>query len=111
MWFDLDVRTIWPVYPLKNMVAVDGRVYGALFSHDESRILTWSDDGTARLWDARTGQPLGPALQHKGSVTGALFSHDESRILTWSDDGTARIWPIKSTWTSPRITSHCGSEL
>jgi WD40 repeat protein len=76
------------------MVAVDRSVNGALFNHDESRILTWSGDGTARLWDARTGQPLGPALQHKERVNGALFSHDESRILTWSGDGTARIWPI-----------------
>ena len=27
---------------------------------EEKRILTWSDDGTARLWDAATGQELGP---------------------------------------------------
>ncbi len=26
-------------------------VNGAVFSRDESRILTWSDDGTARLWE------------------------------------------------------------
>ena len=26
-------------------------VGGAAFSRDESRILTWSDDRTARLWD------------------------------------------------------------
>ncbi len=27
----------------------------AAFSEDESRILTWSKDGTARLWDTATG--------------------------------------------------------
>ena len=67
-------------------------VLGAVFNRDESRILTWSADKTARLWDARTGQPLGPALQHENPVWGALFSRDESRILTWSDDKTARLW-------------------
>nr|VFJ63187.1 MAG: hypothetical protein BECKDK2373C_GA0170839_110414 [Candidatus Kentron sp. DK] len=29
----------------------DGRVDGAEFSTDESLILTWSEDKTARLWD------------------------------------------------------------
>jgi WD40 repeat protein len=32
-----------------------GRVNGAQFSRDDSRILAWSNDGTARLWDALTG--------------------------------------------------------
>ena len=26
-------------------------VRGAVFSRDESRILSWSDDGTVRIWD------------------------------------------------------------
>ena len=71
-------------------------VKGALFNRDESRILTWSDDHTARLWDAHTGQVLGQPLQHKGPVNGALFSRDESRILTWSDDHTAQLWDAKT---------------
>jgi len=29
----------------------DGDVIGAQFSRDESRVLTWSKDKTARLWD------------------------------------------------------------
>lgn len=29
----------------------DRDVSGAVFNHDETRILTWSKDGTARLWD------------------------------------------------------------
>jgi len=69
-----------------------GPVSGALFSADESRILTWSDDKTARLWNVATGAQIGPALTHQGSVRGALFSADESRILTWNDDKTARLW-------------------
>ena len=29
----------------------DRPVYGAVFNQDETRILTWSGDGTARLWN------------------------------------------------------------
>jgi hypothetical protein len=68
-----------------------GRILGALFSRDEARILTWSTDGTARLWNAATGAQMGPALKHDDEVSGAVFSKDETRILTWSDDKTAAL--------------------
>ena len=70
----------------------EGSVNGALFSRDESRILSWSGDKTLRLWDAATGAQIGPAMKHDGSVNGALFSRDESRILSWSGDNTLRLW-------------------
>ena len=71
----------------------EGTVGGAAFSPDQQRVLTWSRDGTARLWDAATGQQQGPALRHEGTVGGAAFSPDQRRVLTWSE-GTARLWDI-----------------
>ena len=62
-------------------------VRGATFTQDEQRILTWSDDGTARLWQARGVAPFGVVMNHGKSVEGASFSPDEQRILTWSEDG------------------------
>jgi hypothetical protein len=91
----LDVRAI-QVPSLRGMVAHQDVIYGARFSRDESRILTWSEDGTVRLWNARTGQPIGRALQHQSWVNGAQFSRDENRILTWSQDGTARLWDART---------------
>ena len=49
-------------------------------------------DGTARLWDAATGQALTPPLKHESEVLGAAFDADGRRVLTWSEDGTARLW-------------------
>jgi WD40 repeat protein len=45
------------------------------------RILSWSRDNTLRLWDAATGQQIGPAMKHDGDGRGALLTKDESRIL------------------------------
>jgi WD40 repeat protein len=73
----------------------EGGVRGAAFSRDGSRILTWSDDKTARLWDAATASEI-LQLRHESHVFGATFSRDESRILTWSDDKTARLWDAAS---------------
>ena len=69
----------------------DAPIRGAQFSHDESRVLTWGDDKTARLWDVTKAQLI-QTFQHESPVSGAQFSHDESRLLTWSDDKTLLMW-------------------
>jgi energy-coupling factor transporter ATP-binding protein EcfA2 len=70
----------------------EGPVTGAEYSANGDRILSWSDDGTARLWDAATGAPVVPPMTHEARVYGARLSSDGSRILTWSRDNTARVW-------------------
>ena len=67
-------------------------VSGVLFIKAETRILTWSADGTARLWNASDGSPIGQPMKHDSAVNGAAYNQDETRILTWSEDGTARLW-------------------
>ena len=69
-----------------------GLVLGAALTRDERRILSWSFDRTLRLWDAATGQQIGPAMRHDESVIGALLTQDEGRILSWSGDKTLRLW-------------------
>jgi WD40 repeat protein len=49
------------------------RVWGAVFSADGKRILTWSEDGAARLWHSRSGKALTEPLTHNASVRGATF--------------------------------------
>ena len=67
-------------------------VNGAVLTKDETRILSWSNDGTLRLWDLATGQQIGPAMKHAGVVNGAVLTKDETRILSWSGDDTLRVW-------------------
>jgi RNA polymerase sigma factor (sigma-70 family) len=46
------------------------------FSPDGTKVLTCSMDGTVRLWDYQTGQPLGTLLSQDEFVFGAAFSKD-----------------------------------
>ena len=36
-------------------VVLEAPVYGAQWNADETRVLSWSEDGTARVWDAAAG--------------------------------------------------------
>jgi WD40 repeat protein len=67
-------------------------VSNAAFSPDGKTVITASYDGTARLWDATSGQPRSAPMRHSSFVIAVAFSRDGRLAVTGSDDGTARIW-------------------
>ena len=69
-----------------------GNVRSAAFSPDGQRIVTASNDKTARIWDATTGKQLSVLSGHDEAVRTAAFSPDGQWIVTASADKTARIW-------------------
>jgi len=71
-------------------------VYSAAYSPDGGRIVTASDDKTARIWDARTGAELAVLSGHRGGINSAAYSPDGGRIVTASNDKTARIWDART---------------
>ena len=85
----------WQV-PLTGSMRHDGEVRSAQFSADGQRVVTASDDGTARLWDATTGKPIGEPMKHEKSVVSAQFSPGGQRVVTASRDNTARLWDAAS---------------
>jgi hypothetical protein len=84
--------TRWPL----SVMSHENGVKTASFSPDGTRVVTASWDKTARIWDARTGAPVGAPLWHKDIVWAASFSPDGTRVVTASTDGTARIWDAQT---------------
>lgn len=74
----------------------EGAISNAHFSSSGERFVTASEDGTAQIWDARNGQPIGEPLFHEDGVRSARFSKDERHVVTASWDRTARIWDVQS---------------
>ena len=68
-----------------------GEVASVSFSPNGRRVLTASQDKTARLWDGTTGEKLFE-LKPDGGVESARFSPDGSLVVTAARDGTAQIW-------------------
>ena len=63
-----------------------------VWSPDGRRILTGSDDKSAKVWDAETGKELFPLKGHSREVTSVAWSPDGRHLLTGSKDHTARVW-------------------
>ncbi len=68
----------------------------AQFSPDGQRVVAASNDKTAWVFDAQTGQPVTGPLTHTGSVVFTQFSPDGQRVVTASLDKTARVWDART---------------
>ena len=62
------------------------------FSRDRQRVVTGSDDNTARVWNARDGETIAVLKGHASQVYGVAVSPDGKTIATASADNTARLW-------------------
>jgi WD40 repeat protein len=86
---------VWDLEKGETLFELPGKNQGgywAAYSPDGTRIVTSNVDGTARAWDAATGEPRSPPLTHGGVIYRVAFSPDGGRVLTAGEDQLVRIW-------------------
>jgi WD40 repeat protein/serine/threonine protein kinase/tetratricopeptide (TPR) repeat protein len=78
------------------LIGKTGGIARAIFSADGRFVLTVGGEA-AQVWDAATGQPVGPALPHHGfgNVDDAMFSPDSRSVLTAAGT-TAWLWDLSA---------------
>jgi WD40 repeat protein len=70
-------------------------VYGVAFSANGKLLASADSDGTVRLWNPATGQPVGAVIHATGPdahVRGVAFSPDGKLLASADSDGTVRLW-------------------
>ena len=94
---------------LQVLTGHTGSAESVAWSPDGTRIATGDDDGTVRVWDAATGEPLRALTGHTKSVSSVAWSPDGTRIATGDDDGTVRVWDAATGEPVRALTGHTRS--
>jgi WD40 repeat protein len=71
-------------------------VLKAVFSPDSQLVATGSLDGTVRIWNARTGQPVTAPIVHEFAVSQVCFSPEGRRLLSSSWAAKSRLWDVQT---------------
>ena len=81
-------------------------VNGALVLSRGTKVLSWSDDATLRIWDLASAQTLHTLKGHIRSVDDVLDVADSAMVLSSSLDGTLRVWDLASATQLHTLEGH-----
>ena len=78
---------------LRRLTGHTASITSVVFSPNGTRILSGSEDYTAKLWDAESAKEILTLDGHQQEISSVAFSPDGGRFaLTGSHDGTAIVW-------------------
>ncbi len=97
----------------RTLAGHNGAVNQAIFSPDGKRIVSASDDGTVKVWDAATGRHLQTLDGPHGAIKSIAFSPDGRRIVSGSETGTIKVWDVSTGHNELAIpaSEETGSQL
>jgi WD40 repeat protein len=94
--------------PLHKLRVAQG-VVRAVFSPDGKLVAAAGDDGTARVWFARTGNLYRIFRGHRAALTDLAFSFDGILLATSAHDADGRVWNVATGRHVHVLRGHSGN--
>jgi len=85
-----------------------GSVSHAEFNRDGQLIVTASEDSTARVWNAATGEQLFSLERHEYPLSHASFSSEGNYIITTDEAGITWLWDTRTGQDVAEFATHDG---
>jgi len=93
-------------HSLRAVVKYPGEINSVTFSPDGSRVLAACMDGTVRICDSTTCQPIGTPLHQSSGVTEVAISPNGKRIATRGKDDSVQLWDAVTLESVGRPMQH-----
>jgi WD40 repeat protein len=91
-----------------DLVGHAGQITGAAWAPGGDRVATSSEDGTVRVWDARSGEIIRKLEGHSGPVNDVAWSPDGEFIASAGDDAKVRVWRAADGFPVMALEGHNG---
>jgi WD40 repeat protein/serine/threonine protein kinase len=90
----IEIRDINDPEPRLTIDAHKSFVYGVAFTPDGKKLVSASQDGTVRVFDAASGEQLNVLKGHSTWILAMDLSVDGSMIASASSDHTVKLWSV-----------------
>jgi WD40 repeat protein len=76
----------------KTLIGHEGQITALAFSADNNRLVSGSQDKTARVWNLADGQPISKFAGHTQTVSAVAFDAGGGQAVSGSTDNSLKLW-------------------
>jgi hypothetical protein len=97
--------------PFQDCFGHTAKVTSVEFNSTGDKMVTGSEDGTAKIWNAETGTLMNTLPDHVGWVVSAAFNLAGNKILTLASQDAAKIWNAETGDLIHTLSGHTGTVM
>ncbi|HVX10225.1 MAG TPA: c-type cytochrome domain-containing protein [Pirellulales bacterium] len=93
----------------KTLVGHEAAVTAVAFSPDAARLVSGSQDKTARVWNLADGQPISKFAAHTQAVTAVAFDAGGGQVVSGAADNSLKLWNAADGAELKNFAGHGGT--
>jgi WD40 repeat protein len=93
----------------KTLVGHEAAVTAVAFSNDATKLVSGSQDKTARIWNLADGQPISKFAAHTQAVTAVAFDAGGGQVVSGAADNSLKLWNAADAAELKNFAGHGGA--